>query len=48
MAEATGPLNVYADEFVPLIENIGNWCERRHWLAHGFMAVYTAEIEYLP
>jgi hypothetical protein len=37
MAEGSGPLNVYADEFLPLIENIGAWSERRHWLAHGFL-----------
>jgi hypothetical protein len=37
MAEASGPLNAYADEFVPLIENITAWSERRHWLAHGFL-----------
>jgi hypothetical protein len=42
MAESTGPLNAYAGDFLPLIENIGNWSERRHWLAHGFMTMFTA------
>src|SRR5882762_8380956 len=37
MAEGSGPFNAYADEFIPLIENIGNWGERRHWFAHGFL-----------
>jgi hypothetical protein len=37
MAEASGPLNAYAGDFLPLIENIGIWSERRHWFAHGFM-----------
>jgi hypothetical protein len=37
MAEGSGPLNAYADDFLPLIENIGSWSERRHWLAHGFL-----------
>ncbi len=36
-AEGSGPLNAYADEFILLIENIGNWSERRHWFAHGFL-----------
>ena len=40
MAEASGPLNAYADEFLPLIENIGFWRERRHWFAHGFMTMF--------
>ena len=40
MAESEGPLNHYADEFLPLIECIGNWSERRHWFAHGFMTVF--------
>jgi hypothetical protein len=42
MAEASGPLNAYADDFLPLIENIGFWSERRHWFAHGFMTIFTA------
>ena len=42
MAQASGPLNAYADEFLPLIENIGIWSERRHWFTHGFMTIYTA------
>jgi hypothetical protein len=37
MAESKGPLNGYAADFVPLIESIVNWRERRHWFAHGFM-----------
>jgi hypothetical protein len=41
MAEGSGPLNAYADDFLPLIENIGAWSDRRHWLAHGFLTVYT-------
>ncbi|MCA1455933.1 hypothetical protein I6F35_22460 [Bradyrhizobium sp. BRP22] len=43
MAEGAGPLNAYADEFLPLIENIGFWSERRHWLAHGFLIVRKDE-----
>jgi hypothetical protein len=39
MAESDGPLNGYAGDFVPLIESIVNWSERRHWLAHGFLTV---------
>lgn len=42
MAEASGPLNTYADDFLPLIENISFWSERRHWFAHGFMTFFTA------
>jgi hypothetical protein len=42
MAESGGLLNAYADEFLPLIENIGNWTERRHWLAHGFL-IFTQD-----
>ncbi len=42
MAEGSGPLNAYADDFLPLIENIGMWSERRHWLAHVFMTIHTA------
>ena len=41
MTEASGPLNAYAADFLPLIENIGTWSERRHWLAHGFMTIFT-------
>jgi hypothetical protein len=41
MAEGSGPLNAYADDFLPLIENIGAWSERRHWRAHGFMTMFT-------
>jgi hypothetical protein len=37
MAEGDGPLNAYADEFIPLIENVGKWSDRRHWFAHGFL-----------
>jgi hypothetical protein len=37
MAESAGPLNKYADDLVPLIDNIATWTERRHWLAHGFL-----------
>jgi hypothetical protein len=40
MAETNGPLNIYADDFVPLIESIVNWSERRHWFAHGFMMLF--------
>jgi hypothetical protein len=42
MAEGRGPLNAYADEFVPLIENVGTWTERRHWFAPGFM-IFTQD-----
>ncbi|CUT14359.1 hypothetical protein BF49_5439 [Bradyrhizobium sp.] len=41
MADASGPLNAYADDFLPLIENIGFWSERRHWFAHGFLTIHT-------
>jgi len=37
MAEGSGPLNAYADDFIPLIEGISVWTERRHWFAHGFV-----------
>lgn len=40
MAESDGPLNDYAADFVPLIEAIVDWSERRHWLAHGFMTLF--------
>jgi hypothetical protein len=39
MADSNGPLNGYAADFVPLIENIVSWSERRHWFAHGFMTL---------
>jgi hypothetical protein len=39
MAGADGPLNRYADDFLPLIEGINSWSERRHWFAHGFLTV---------
>src|SRR3954467_2057167 len=42
MAEGLGRLNAYADDFLPLIENIGFWSERRHWFAHGFMTIFTS------
>ena len=41
MAEGSGPLSPYADDLLPLIENIGAWTERRHWLTHGFMTMFT-------
>jgi hypothetical protein len=37
MAESNGALNRYADEFIPLIEGIVAWSDRRHWFAHGFL-----------
>jgi hypothetical protein len=37
MADSNGPLNSYAADFVPLVEYMVNWSERRHWFAHGFM-----------
>ena len=40
MAESNGPLNRYAEEFVPLIEHISDWSERRHWFAHGFITFW--------
>jgi hypothetical protein len=40
MAESDGPLNGYAADFVPLIEALVNWRERRHWFAHGFMILF--------
>jgi hypothetical protein len=40
MADSNGPLNRYADDFVPLIESIVTWSERRHWFAHGFMTLF--------
>jgi hypothetical protein len=42
MAEGAGPLNAYADDFIPLIEGIHAWTERRHWFAHGFL-VFTQD-----
>ncbi|RTE92751.1 hypothetical protein [Bradyrhizobium sp. LVM 105] len=42
MAESGGVLDAYADEFVPLIENIHSWSERRHWFAHGFL-IFTQD-----
>jgi hypothetical protein len=41
MATGSGPLNAYADDFLPLIENVGAWSDRRHWFAHGFQIMYT-------
>jgi hypothetical protein len=41
MAEGAGPLSPYADDLLPLIDHIGTWTERRHWLAHGFMTMFT-------
>jgi hypothetical protein len=39
MAAVEGPLNRYADDFLPLIEGISAWSERRHWFAHGFVTL---------
>jgi hypothetical protein len=40
MAESDGPLNSYANDFVPLVEALVSWRERRHWFAHGFMILF--------
>jgi hypothetical protein len=41
MAEGGGPLSPYADELLPMIENITTWTDRRHMLAHAFMTMFT-------
>jgi hypothetical protein len=41
LAEGDGPLSPYADELVPMIENLSAWMERRHMLAHGFQRMFT-------
>ena len=43
MADSNGPLNRYADDFVPLIKSIVTWSERRHWFAHGFMTLFGTQ-----
>ena len=37
MAGSGGPLNAYADEFIPLLNSLVERSDVRHWLAHGFM-----------
>lgn len=46
MAEKGGRLDAYADEFVPLIEGITGWSDRRHWFAHGFLTVAHSKSGY--
>ena len=41
MTEGNGPLSAYAGELLPMIENIGSWTERRNFMAHGFMTMFT-------
>ncbi|MDA9391449.1 hypothetical protein WN73_12440 [Bradyrhizobium sp. CCBAU 45394] len=42
MAESGGLLDSYASDFLPLIEHLHDWTERRHWLAHGFL-IFTQD-----
>jgi hypothetical protein len=39
MANGDGLLNKYQADFVPLLDHLIEWTERRHWLAHGFMEI---------
>lgn len=39
MAESQGKLNRYASERLPLLGQLSNYTERRHWLAHGFLEI---------
>ncbi|MGN6311760.1 MAG: hypothetical protein ACTHNN_19645 [Xanthobacteraceae bacterium] len=39
MADSQGKLNAYANELLPLLEQLPRYTEKRHWLAHGLLEI---------